>query len=391
MDRRAIKKNADINTSFLFQQPGPSKCLLVSVIVPVRNEAEHLTKTLDALRLQQDVGGFPLNPRIYEVLLLANNCSDNSFRVAQQYKLRYPFFKFYVAEVCFPTKIANIGTARRLLMDEACQRLLSIGKSNGIIASTDGDSEVDPSWIFHIIEEIKKGTDAVGGRIVTKHLKDTPGGYYAENEQYRNLVARAESKVDPLEHDPWPRHFQYFGANLAVTCEMYLRVGGLPQLPFLEDEAFHQALVRNDARIRKSLKVKVTTSDRKEGRVEIGFSQQLREWSDMEKVNKPQLVASAEELITKFKNRQRLRNCWLAFVDSGMYDRREVQSIASDLYIKYEWLERELIDSSYFGKLWEAVEVGMNAGSWGRKWKPVLISKAIAGLRKFTGIVEVDM
>lgn len=66
---------------------------------------------------------------------------------------------------------------------------------------------------------------------------------------------------------------------------MYQMVGRLPQLPFLEDEAFHQALFRKDAKIRKSLNVKVTTSGRHEGRVDIGFSQQLCEWADMKKID----------------------------------------------------------------------------------------------------------
>jgi len=357
---------------------------MVSVIVPVRNEAKQLIHTLDALRLQQNDFKIPLDPELYEVLLLANNCSDNSFMIAQLYKKKYPSFRLFVAEIRLAEPVANIGTVRCLLMDEACARLNSIGNRKGIIASTDGDSEVDPTWIYHIIQEIRKGNDAVGGRIITKHYNDHSCKYYMQNEQYRNLVAKAESIADPVEHDPWPRHFQYFGANLAVTCKMYQKVGGIPQLPWLEDEAFYKALVQKDAKIRKSLKVKVTTSDRQDGRVAIGFAQQLREWAIMKKTNKPQLVPSAEELIIKFKCRQKLRTCWSSQINYMEFNQQRVKQIADNLIIDREWLFKELKRSTYFGKLWEKVEVQMCSGNWGKMWQPVRISKAIKALKIYT-------
>ncbi|NJL88277.1 MAG: hypothetical protein HC886_23690 [Leptolyngbyaceae cyanobacterium SM1_1_3] len=47
----------------------PLKTCRICVIVPVRNEAEHLPNTLGALAQQVDSQGRPLNPDSYEVLV----------------------------------------------------------------------------------------------------------------------------------------------------------------------------------------------------------------------------------------------------------------------------------------------------------------------------------
>jgi hypothetical protein len=41
-----------------------------------------------------------------------------------------------------------------------------LGRPKGIIASTDGDTFVEPTWLAGILQEIDAGADAVGGRIV---------------------------------------------------------------------------------------------------------------------------------------------------------------------------------------------------------------------------------
>lgn len=251
----------------LFTSSPPSAQLRVSVIVPVRNEAHHLTHTLDALRNQHNADGQPLNPATYEVLLLINNCTDRSYEVAAQYQQRYPYFSLHLAQIQLPPAKANIGTVRRLLMDEAHRRLTSIDRTDGIIASTDGDTEVDHQWIHYIMHEIANGSDAVGGRILTRPDRSQVRLFHLRDVMYRTLIAKAESLLDPRPHDPWPRHFQHFGASMAVTCRMYEQAGRLPQKPFLEDAAFYRALLRTDAKVRQSPRVKVFTSTRQQGRV----------------------------------------------------------------------------------------------------------------------------
>ncbi len=364
---------------YLFNTTSPHPRLQVSVIVPVRNEAHHLINTLEALHNQQNNVGLPLNPALYEVLLLTNNCSDRSYEIALRYQQQHPDFSLHIARIVLPPDKANIGTVRRLLMDEAYRRLTSSDRPNGIIASTDGDTVVDGQWVYQIMLEIEKGNDAVGGRILTRPDQSRVRLYHLRDVMYRTLVAKAEALLDPCLNDPWPRHFQHFGASIAVTCQMYERAGRLPEKPFLEDEAFYKALVRTDAKIRQSPHVKVITSSRMQGRVAVGFSEQLSCWSKMQQANQCQVAEPAEAVITRLRNRQRLRHYWQTRGQSAsLYP---LQTVASELFIDPAWLVNKARESRFFGELWEKVEEKMATGKWATQWQPVPITMAIQELR----------
>ncbi len=378
----APSSNNPIAWNPLFLQP-PSASLLISVIIPVRNEVSGLIKTLHALRTQQKANGMPFGYDRYEVLLLANNCTDHTFQLATEYKQIYPDFPLLAAEIALPPQKANVGTARGLLMDEACRRFMQLGKSKGIIASTDGDTEADAWWMHHIIAEFEKGNDAVGGRIMVQQQEKDSCLYHSLDETYRNLVARVESILDPLEYDPWPRHYQYFGASLAVTCEMYQQAGRLPQLPYLEDEAFYRALVRRDARIRKSPSVKVHTSGRQNGRVQVGLSEQLRKWSQMKDDKEQQLVVPAAEIIARLQCRRMVRLYWQEAADRGTVHAGKLETVAKKLSLSHAWLRSELEKSHFFGQLWESIEQQIASGHWAGQWKPEGINGAIGDLTEF--------
>lgn len=365
----------------LFQQYPPDPCLLISVVIPARNEACNLEQSLDALRNQQQTNGLPLLTSVYEVLLLLNNCTDDSGVVARAYQYQYPDFPLRIAQIQLPAEIANIGTVRRMLMDEACQRLTEIGKPNGIIASTDADTIVDQHWIHQILQETNSGCEAVGGRILTHPDGNPVRRNHLRDVTYRMLVAQVESHIDPQPYDPWPRHFQHFGASLALTCEAYKRVGGLPDVPYLEDEALYRALVRTDTRIRKSPHVRVVTSTRMQGQVAVGFSEQLRYWSALNQTNECQLAESAGAVIRRFRNRERLRVSWQN--RSATYGLDSLLLIATELMIDSAWLHHELVSSNYFGQLWEKIEAKMAAGRWAAKWQLMPITEAIKELRLF--------
>lgn len=84
----------------------------VCVIVPVRNEAEMLESTLTALANQIDLDGCPLDPARYEVILLANNCSDDSAAIARRFATQHPNLVLHVVEQTLPDSQAYIGWVR---------------------------------------------------------------------------------------------------------------------------------------------------------------------------------------------------------------------------------------------------------------------------------------
>lgn len=294
--------------------PAPSRGLRICVVVPARNEAERIASALQALCRQVNDAGVPVSPESYEILVLANNCIDDTARIARDTSLSYPAHQVHVCEVTFPPDEAHIGRARRWLMHCAAVRLGGSGSTRGIIASTDADTIVTPNWLSAITAEIDDGADAVGGRIVMGHPEDATDPalrrYHLNDVAFQHLIAELECRLDPVAYDPWPRHHQHFGANLATTVNAYMSVGGLPHVATLEDMAYFESLRRADLRVRHSPRVRVRTSARRDGRVALGLSTQLGEWANALALGVMPQVEAAAAAEARFRERRAWREWW---------------------------------------------------------------------------------
>ena len=374
--------SADFSQTALHLPP-PKTHLKLSVVVPVRNEAESIGRTLASLAQQVDLCGNALDPNRYEVLVLANNCSDATAEAARGFARRTPCLTLHVAEISLPPSCAHVGTARRLLMDAACRRLLARGQERGIIASTDGDTQAAPDWVAQMLREAAAGADAVGGRIrvAHQHGEDRDARLYAlRDTAYQRGLARLEHLLDPDLADPWPRHYQFFGASLAVTAEAYLAAGGLPPLPCLEDAALEDALKRVDARIRHSPQVRVSTSPRQRGRTPLGLSSQLREWGEMGRSGQSHLVQQPAAVAARFRARRLLRR-----LHQACSPQKEVFSVAEDLAVPAALLWEDLSDATQpFGAFWARVMEyhQQPRGLWAQRWPLVEITQALPELRR---------
>ncbi|MBW3129127.1 glycosyltransferase [Hymenobacter profundi] len=371
----------------------PRAELCYSVIIPAKDEAENLPVTLAALATQVDAQGQPLPPSSYEVIVLANNCQDATAHVVRQLAHAYPQLVLHVAERTLPPAEAHVGKARRLLMDEAAQRLRSVGCPHGIIASTDADTRVAPTWLASIAAEIAAGADAVGGRIMAEAptQRNCPvRRYHLRDAAYRLLAAQLEHLIDPNPVDAWPRHHQHFGASFALTVSAYEQVGGLPVVPYLEDEALYQALCNHDLRVRHSPAVRVTTSARREGRVAVGLSWQLREWAALSEQLQEPLVASGPQLATQWQARRQLRQLWQSFKNDVSFSGAVLSPtlhtvstrIADMLGLTKKTLCQAIMEATTFGALWQCVQQEQaTRQQWVQRWPPITLSSALAELR----------
>ncbi|MEH2068227.1 MAG: glycosyltransferase family A protein [Nostoc sp.] len=370
----------------LVQTP-PSQHCEVCVIIPVRNEAQTLAATLTAFIHQVDLKGQALDPKRYEIILLANNCSDNSAAIAREFAQQHPQLALHVVEKTLPPEEAYIGRVRQILMDEAYHRLYSLGRRRGIIASTDGDSIVSPTWLAAILYEIACGADAVGGRILTDRLERSRLDPYARacflrEVGYRYLIAELESYIDPDPDDGFPRHYQHYGASLAVTAQMYALAGGLPPVRTPEDVAFYHALMRVNARFRHSPLVKVVTSARQTGRTNVGLANQLSEWAKMGRRQQSFLVESAAAIETRFTTRRQLRVMWWCILNGYQPTHSRVVPLADMLGVSSQWLVQKLTQPYTFGQLFEQVEQRQHKQRiWLERWPSVEIRQAIQDLR----------
>jgi Glycosyl transferase family 2 len=360
----------------------------VCVIVPVRDEAELLNDCLSALCHQVDGQRQRLNPRQYEVIVLANNCQDDSAAIARRFAQQHPEFKLHVVERTLGPADAYIGRVRQLLMDEAYWRLASLNRKRGIIASTDGDTRVAPNWIWAIQTEIRRGADVVGGQIMTDRSSlaqlDAPVRWrHWRSLYYHHLKTKLEAYIDAEPFDHWPRHQHHYGASLAVTAEMYQKAGGMPAVRTPEDVAFYQKLVRLNAQFRHSPQVRVTTSARAIGRTDIGFANQLAQWAAMGQ--QALLVESCKALETRFRARFHIRQLWQRVLAGYQIQLTDVGLVANCLEISELWLLDELKQVRTFGFLAERIEQQQHCeGRWAQRWGLVEMEAAIASLRRRT-------
>jgi glycosyltransferase involved in cell wall biosynthesis len=392
VDRYCLQaKNSQLN-NFQTVKPLVSKPPLLSceicVIVPVRNEAENIATTLKALRDQIDLDSKPFAKNRYEIIILANNCTDNSTAIAHHFARENPNLNLHIIKKTLSPDRAYIGWVRKLLMDEAYRRLSLLGRTNGVIASTDGDTRVSNTWLAAILNEIKNGADAVGGRIITDFkersaLDKVTRLYFLRYVGYRYLVAQLEAFIDPDGINIFPRHHQNFGANLAVTAQMYAKVGGLPPVRTPEDVAFYQALMRADARFRHSTKVRVYTSARMIGRAPAGLAKRLNELNDMGHKHQSLLVESASLVENRFRLRRQLRCLWQRQQNGENLSIALLAIFADKLAIDSELLLDTILLSQTFGLLVEKIGQYQleNKKLYPSNFQFVKIERAIANLR----------
>ena len=363
---------------------------LVSVVIPVHNEADCLPAALESFTRQVDVQKKPLDPSLFEIIIFANNCRDESAAIARRWKNENILLTVHVAEADLPPENSNISFVRRLLMNEANARLGRNRHQNGIIMTTDGDTCVAPNWIAANMQEIKNGADAVGGRILISpnEIRQMDGKarlFHLLDTGYRLLTAELEARLDCISHDCLPRHHQHFNGSFAVTTEAFRRAGGIPEVRFLEDVAFYRSLLRVDARFRHSPFVRVNTSARHSGRTESGLSTQISEWTAMGRNSDEYFVESAAAIERRVYLRSRLRDLW---------KRREMipivcemDALADQLFVPESFLRTELENLQTFGAMLENIEREQHRiGGWANTYPLAAIEKTLGDLRRILKI-----
>lgn len=359
---------------------------LVSVVVPVRNEAAYLSPTLESFTRQIDLHKKPLDPNLFEIIIFANNCQDESADIARRWKKKNNLLNVHVAEADLPPENSNIGFVRRLLMNEAFRRLQSNQQKGGIIMTTDGDTRVAPDWIAANRREIKNGADAVGGRILInpaeiRNMDGKAQRFHLLDTGYRLSAAELEAHLDYVSHDYLPRHHQHFNGSFAVTTDAFRRAGGVPDVRFLEDVAFYHSLLRVDARFRHSPLVRVKTSARRSGRTESGLSTQINEWMIMGQKADDYFVESAQAVEQRIYLRKRLRDLWNCGETTVPIS--EMIALADKLFVSKSFLQNEFNSPQTFGGLLEKVEQEqLRIGEWKNNHPFVTVEKALGDLRQ---------
>ncbi len=263
---------------FGYQKPVTKDCprddLEIIVVIPCYNEPE-LEQSLRSLNSARQPQGS------VEVLVVLNQ-PDNSDKLVREQNLqsvaivqrlqKQVWYDLKFMDVVFPKKIAGVGLARKVGMDEALVRFSRIGK-NGAIVCFDADSIVDKNYFTAIRSAFS--TRINGCSIYFEH--DLFSGSELQNKgivkyelflRYYNLA---------LNYTDLPYAHYTVGSSMAVSCEAYIKVGGMNKRQAGEDFYFLQKVIQLQ-NFHELVATRVIPSSRVSDRVPFGTGRAVGEF-----------------------------------------------------------------------------------------------------------------
>jgi glucosyl-dolichyl phosphate glucuronosyltransferase len=172
-----------------------------SIVIATHNRAADLNDTLASLAALQ-----PADP--WEVIVVDNNCTDDTPAVVRDHATRFPVPLHYLFE-SVPGRSAALNTG--------------IGRTSGdIIVTTDDDVRVPGDWLAQASDALHRlGADYVGGRVLPiwrgprpSWLPDHPGRHWA-------VIALLDYGPEPFElTTKMP-----LGVNMAFRRRAFERAG----------------------------------------------------------------------------------------------------------------------------------------------------------------------
>jgi len=308
------------------------------VTIPVKDEEALLPGCLAALAAQ--------SRQPDHVILLLNNCTDNSFVLAREAAKK--FKKLHIAQVYLPPHLASAGEARRLALLRAEEFA-----GDGVILTTDADATPDADWVARNLLEISKGADAVCGVPVIAAHPAVPGWHSCAFDGMREALLlelhdEIAALVDPDPADPWPRHQAHSGASIAVRAAALRRAGGPPSVAAGEDRALIAKLRLVDAKIRHAPEIAVTVSARFLGRAQGGMAETLARRVASQDALVDEQIEPTVDFYRRVLTQARLRG--------ARDDEEALSELARDLLIRPVALQTVLAEEPYFGAAWDRVQ-----------------------------------
>lgn len=242
--------------------PPPAATVRAVVVVPARDEEARIGACLAALAGQVEIA-----PEEFEVIVVLDLCEDGTAAAVEALAARFPRLALHAIEG--PGRGA--GAARAAGMDVGCARLESLGRRDGLLASTDADSRVALDWLARQLEAVAAGAEAIGGEVLLDPAEAAalPAGVLATREADLAARTRDAAARGPAEH----AHFS--GASLGVTPRAYRQAGGMAWMAALEDQELEDRLAGAGIAIHRLRPVSVVTAARTEGRAERGLARDL--------------------------------------------------------------------------------------------------------------------
>lgn len=215
---------------------------MLGIIIPAHNEAEQIKACILAAQRAALHPGLENEPG--HVVVAIDACSDDTE---------------VIARACGADVV--IVDAKKVGIARAAGAAFAIDRGARWLAFTDADTIVAEDWL---VQQLRCNADAVCGVI---SINDWTGHSDAVRQDFVNTYCDADG------------HRHIHGANLSVSAQAYVRVGGFAPLDSDEDVTFVRALVAAGCHVAWSAAPRVVTSARMDSRAHKGFGATLREVS----------------------------------------------------------------------------------------------------------------
>jgi len=388
-------------------EPAPHAGLNIIVTIPVFNESG-LERCLDSL-FQCTCGNGPGESTgasgddfHAEVLILINAAADAPREILEQNLATleatrlwieahpHPCIDFHIwLDHSFGKKEAGVGTARKILMDEAVRRFSLLERPAGIIASMDADALVQSNYLEALVTHFRGGSgegnsregdsregnsregdsregDSSGGSqpdgcsirfehpLVGRSNEDSPKGV-SELEQFTPEVYDAIAQyelhlryyIQSVRFTGYPYAYHTVGSSFAVRADIYCKEGGMNRRQGGEDFYFIQKVAQrgNFSECNTSC---VHPSPRPSDRVPFGTGPVVRRLTACEELlvtYDPRLFAMLTELFDRIKQPEKLTGPWpeplQSFLEKQDFDRALIEiknnSASASAYRKRFW------------------------------------------------------
>ncbi len=194
--------------------------------------------------------------------------------IQQHQDSKLQFFPLYFPDL--PLKFAGVGLARKIGMDEAIYRFLSISQSQGIIASLDADCICDSNYLTSITAQWQQQAKTAGITIPFQHILPQPQQqrhylgmiYYELYLHYYQLA---------LATTGYPYAYHSIGSCFSVAANTYVQQGGMNKRQAGEDFYFLAKITL----LPHFYAIKTTTvypSSRVSNRTPFGTGPALQQW-----------------------------------------------------------------------------------------------------------------
>ena len=235
--------------------PAPGPVRAVGVLVPARDERDHVGACLDAALTA--LARLPRHVRT-ALCLVVDRSGDGTGDVARRAVATHGAVRTTVDVITNEAPV-TIGAVRNAGARALLRRLGAAAPERTWLLSTDADSTVGPDGAGRHVHLAAAGVDAGAG-----------GGELAG-------PGRVGADPDPSGDPGRPPAPDLYAANLGVRAAPFRGVGGFPAVPSGEEHALLHRLRRAGYRLVSGADITVRTSARTRGRATGGLADLLRD------------------------------------------------------------------------------------------------------------------